>query len=232
MVYNWLKNIHWQLCPPVCSLCGQPGGLRRDLCDPCFHDLPWRQTQGCLRCGENLMAPGELVCGRCLRRPPAFDRVLAPLVYQSPVDGLVLDLKFHGRLARARLLGELLAGWLSTQVDGMPQAIVPVPLHARRLRERGFNQALELARPVAHALALPLITDGVRRLRATPPQSNLAARRRHANLRAAFAVEASLPPHVAILDDVVTTGATVEALSRALRRAGVREVSVWALARA
>jgi ComF family protein len=156
----------------------------------------------------------------------------APYRYAAPLDRLIPALKFGGKLAHARLLGELLAEELAASGARRPELILPVPLHARRLRERGYNQALELARPVARALGLPLETRACTRLRATAAQSGLDLKARRANLRGAFAVPALGVKHVAVLDDVVTSGSTVAELARALARAGVERVDVWAVARA
>jgi len=239
MVYNWLKNIPWVLYPATCVACGQAPLARtwqRDLCEACHAALPWRRGPVCAQCGTALAGGEALHCGSCLAAPPAYDRVFAPLGYASPVGALVTGFKFHGRLAYGRVLGELLTEALaSAQAAGalvLPAALVPVPLHRARLAGRGFNQALELARPVGRRLGLPILARGIRRRQDTPAQSTLDARARRANVRGAFAVERPVPARVAIVDDVVTTGATVDALARALRQAGAREVQVWALARA
>lgn len=149
----------------------------------------------------------------------------------QPVGVTVLKGITHGDLSSALLLARLMARELADAEH--PQALVPVPLHRDRLRRRGYDQALELARPLAQALGLPLRDDLLRRMRATAPQSRLAAPQRRRNLRGAFAVrtEGNLPTHVALVDDVMTTGATVEAAAAALRRAGVARVDVWVCAR-
>ena len=176
------------------------------------------------------MAVAAEACGTCLRRPPPQEFTRAAFVYQAPLDRLLPRAKFHGDLSSTRLLGRLMACELADAER--PQALVPVPLHRDRLRRRGYDQALELARPLARALALPLRDDLLRRVRATAPQSRLASPQRRRNLRGAFAVRAvELPAHVALIDDVMTTGATVEAAATALRRAGVARVDVWVCAR-
>jgi len=146
-------------------------------------------------------------------------------------------MKFHGRLNVARLLGTLMAEHLATTLAAEPQAapqlLVPVPLHRSRLRERGFNQALELARPIAHRLRIPIDLHSCRRTRATPAQALVAAKARRRNVMGAFRVTQNIPAHhVALVDDVMTTGHTAAALASALRRAGIETVSVWACARA
>jgi ComF family protein len=157
---------------------------------------------------------------------------VAALRYQAPVDRLVLDLKYHRKLDRSRVLGELLAARLG-DLDVRPNAILPVPLHRTRLRERGYNQSLEIARVVAARLRLPLLSNAAVRVRATTAQAALPLARRARNVRNAFAASADLKGlHVAIVDDVMTSGHTVGALAKALRRAGATSVSVWVVARA
>ncbi|HEY5791083.1 MAG TPA: ComF family protein, partial [Gammaproteobacteria bacterium] len=146
---------------------------------------------------------------------------------------LVTGLKFHGQLAGARLLGGLLAEQLAGDPGPWPQALLPVPLHPRRLRQRGFNQALELARPLARELGLALLPDACVRRRDTAAQSGLERAARRRNVRGAFALPRPLGlHHVALVDDVMTTGQTLEALARVLREDGVEQVEVWCVARA
>lgn len=224
------------LLPPVCMLCGNRGSQSdshiRDLCPACQDALPWAGPQ-CARCALPLSATSlEALCGHCQTQPPAFERCLSPFVYQLPVDHLLLGLKFNGRLERARLLGELMAQWLFSVVDVPPDHIIPVPLHASRLRERGFNQAVELARAIARQFVLPLDLDGVRRVRATPPQSDLSRKERLKNIKGAFEVSRSLSGRVVIIDDVMTTGSTAHELAQTLLDAGAEQVEVWVCARA
>lgn len=208
----------------ACVLCGAPG---TPLCAGCEADLP-RLGNACERCGEPLPVAG--ICGECLREPPPFDRTRAAFRYASPLSELVLRLKFQGALHLAKLLGELLAGHLSV-TGPRPDLIIPVPLHPARLASRGYNQALELGRPLARALGASLAPNLCRRVRDTATQSRLDLEERRRNVRGAFAVTGAVPPHVAILDDVITTGATLGELARVLRRAGARYVEAWALAR-
>ena len=233
MVYNWIESALIGLYPPVCLLCGADGHGQRDLCGGCAADLP-ANTNPCPRCAEPLppgARPGT-PCGRCVRHPPPFASCHAPYLYEPPVDWLVGRLKFHGRLAAGRLLATLLGDRLPAGATPRPDLVVPMPLHADRLRTRGFNQATELARPLSHRLAVPLATDLVFRTRGGAPQSRLAQGLRHANVRGAFAVRAPLAGrHVAVVDDVVTTGATAAELARTLLRAGASRVDVWAVAR-
>jgi ComF family protein len=173
-----------------------------------------------------------LICGECQNHPPPFDELIAPFRYEFPFDVLIQALKFHGRLPAARLLGDLLGDSLEGRGDALPERIVPVPLHPARLRERGFNQSLEIARPLAKRLGIPIAIPNVHRTRPTPPQSGLDQKARRINVRGVFAVKRPLGfNHVAVLDDVVTTGSTVAELARVLRDSGVERVDVWACAR-
>lgn len=225
------------LWPARCLLCGDPGHDGRDLCAACLRVLPWNHA-ACLRCALPLPAAapapdrgGDRVCGACLRQPPPVEATYAAFVYGFPVDRLLPRLKFHNGLAAGRLLAQLAADRLADAPR--PDAVIPVPLHPSRLRARGYDQALELARPLARRLGVPLRDDALRRLRATAPQSRLDAKARRGNLRHAFGVRAgaALPAHVALFDDVMTTGATLHAAARALRSAGVSRVDAWVCAR-
>jgi len=220
------------LLPPHCLLCDQRSDGVGDLCSGCRADLQ-RNLICCPRCALPLQTPAPL-CGECLQSEPPFAAAFAPFVYAHPFDLLVTKLKFGRSLAAGRVLAGL---WLaaSNELPALPQMLVPVPLHPDRLRERGYNQALELARPLARVLRVPLKANLLERTRATPAQTNLDAKTRRRNMRGAFTINATgLPPaaHVALIDDVMTTGATLRECARVLKRAGVARVDVWALARA
>lgn len=221
------------LLPARCLLCGGAGAAGRDLCVGCQADLP-RNNTCCARCALPL-AHAAAQCGECLRREPAFSRAWAPFRYGHPLDLLEARFKFRRDLAAGRVLSELFVESARREPSlAQPQRLLCVPLHATRLRERGFNQALELAKPLASALGIPLDLHLLARTRPTAAQTGLDARARRRNLRGAFAVveHGGIPDHVAILDDVMTTGSTLNECARVLRRAGVRRVDAWALARA
>jgi len=220
---------HW-LLPLRCLLCGAPGSNGIDLCAGCVADLP-RNRSCCARCALPLAVPAAL-CGECQRRPPPWDAAWAPFRYAWPLDRLESRYKFGRDLAAGRVLSTL---WQAEpRAVALPELLVPVPLHRGRLRQRGYNQALELAKPLAKALGIPLRHDLLQRQRATPAQTELDAITRRHNVRGAFAVRSAvpLPTHVTILDDVMTTGATLAECTRVLKRAGAKRVDVWALARA
>lgn len=230
LLNDWLNIIQDWVFPPTCLLCGDPGADRRDLCTACADSLP-RNRPACPRCGLSLPFASREACGRCQKRPPAFAATYALFRYEEPVRSLIHGLKFGDRYATARLLGQLL-GEALTELAEQPQCIVPVPLHADRYSERGYNQAIEIGRYVSRRLQIPLDLHSCTRSLATRPQAELPAEKRAGNLKNAFRVAQAPCAHVAILDDVVTTGATVNELAKALRKAGVQRVDVWALARA
>jgi len=220
---------HW-LLPLRCLLCGAPGANRMDLCAECAAELP-RNRRCCARCALPLPLPTTL-CGQCQRHPPVWDAAWAPFRYAWPLDRLESRYKFGRDLAAGRVL---CAAWqLEPRTIDLPQLILPVPLHRSRQRQRGYNQALELASPLARTLGVPCRHDLLLRRRATDAQTELDAVARRCNVRGAFAWRAALamPAHVAVLDDVMTTGATLAECVRVLRRSGAKRVDVWALARA
>lgn len=243
-VYDWIASAG-PLWPSRCLVCGEacPGRGRGEapisplegICPPCARALPWNR-HACDRCALSLPAiDAGTTCGACLRRPPPLAVCHAAFVYGFPLDRLLPRAKFHKDLAASRQLGRWMAGALEDLLaaDERPQAVVPLPLHRGRLRGRGYDQALELTRPLARRLGLPLRDDLLRRVRATAPQSRQDAAGRRRNLRNAFIVPAgvAVPAHVAIVDDVMTTGATLHAAASALRRAGVARVDAWVCAR-
>lgn len=220
------------LYPAHCILCGGKGTRGLDLCADCFGELPWNR-HACPRCAAPLPPDADVdLCGSCIKALPSWDEARSPLAYAFPVDKLVQRFKFEGDLATGRLLGELLAEFLAAG-SGKPDCIVPVPLHPARLKERGFNQAMELARPLSKRLKIRVRLDLCERVRATDVQSKLDAAERRKNLKGAFAVTGSVQgKHIALLDDVITTGTTVEALTRELKDAGAARITVWSAARA
>jgi ComF family protein len=213
-------------CLVCCEACAPHG---HGLCAACRRALPWNHS-ACLRCGLPLPLPAA-ACGHCQRRSPPLTETRAVFRYETPLDRLLPRLKFHDDLAAGHLLGTLMAEALAGAAA--PEALVPLPLHRHRLRSRGFDQTLELAKPLARALRVPLMDGVLMRVRETAPQSRLDAAARRRNLRRAFAVraDATLPAHAVLIDDVMTTGATLHAAADALLRAGVARVDAWVCAR-
>jgi len=214
-------------------LCGAAGPDEMDLCRGCLDDLPFNR-HACQRCALPLpdAVPKGALCGQCQKQPPKFDQCYAPLRYAYPLNHLVSGLKFRSKLAHGHLLSRLVADHLVQQQCELPEVIIPVPLHVSRQRERGFNQALELARPLGKYFDVPIDNRNVMRNRATSPQMGLDKQARRKNIRGAFELKrALLARHVAIVDDVVTTANTVNELATLLRRGGAERVDVWAVAR-
>lgn len=233
MLHTWLKSIQNDLYPHACVLCGRATGTERELCCACERDLPWNRD-ACRQCAAPLAEAGaSQLCGQCLRQPPVWQSAASPLRYAWPLDQLIKQFKFHADLATGSLLGHLLATFLAAVGGVPPDYLIPVPLHPARLRARGFNQALELAHPVSRRLRIPLGLGVCRRIRPTEVQSRLDAAARRRNLQGAFEVIHPVSGlNLAILDDVVTTGATVSALAQTLLAADAARVQVWSLARA
>jgi ComF family protein len=231
-VYGVSKTLIHRLFPATCLLCldpGQPPFL--DLCRGCENDLP-RVGRGCAICAGPVAA-AAIACADCIARRPAFDTAFAPYRYEFPLVELIHRLKYGGQVAIARILGTLLARRVAERGAAGVDAVVPVPLHPAREARRGYNQAGEIARFAAEILGLPVADRLALRTRATEEQAALPAIVRRINVRGAFAVCArEVPPAVAIVDDVLTTGSTADALASELKRAGCRRVEVWAVARA
>ena len=228
MVYNWKEFARSRLYPSICLLCGaeaEPAGL----CLPCRLELPYNR-HCCRHCALPLpLTDAGRLCGQCQRRPPPFHRAVIPLLYRAPIDYLVTRFKFDGGLHCGHLLASLLADALHSGVEDAPQLLIPVPLHRDRISQRGFNQALELTRPLARQFGLPVDCTTVVRTQATAAQSRLGKRQRQRNLRAAFGLDGPIKArHLALVDDVVTTGATAATL---VLHGGAERVDLWALAR-
>jgi ComF family protein len=177
-----------------------------------------------------LPAIAGAVCGKCLHHPPAFDNTVAAFSYSFPIDQLIKALKFQERL----LLVNLLADELASRITELPEIIMPLPLHPIRLRQRGFNQSQLLAARVANRLGIPLLTGACQRVRDTRPQSSLPWKERDKNMRHAFIISSDvdvIDKHVAIVDDVMTTGASIGEMAQTLKQAGAKTVSAWVVAR-
>jgi ComF family protein len=227
------RQVDDALMPRRCAFCAvRSRAGEGGICHGCRDDLPWL-LYACESCARPLSTPlpAGVHCAACQVSPLPVEKTIAPLLWAFPVDAGLKALKFRRQLYYGTALGEILveaAERLPADVD----ALLPVPLHWRRMMLRGFNQATELCRPLRRALSLPVLRGVVRR-RATAYQSGLTSRQREQNLRDAFVVKR--PPasrHVLIVDDVITTGATTRHLALALQKSGVEQISVLAVARA
>ena len=225
MLANLGRRIGNLLFSGSCFLCrGAAAGI---LCAQCDADLPRLRGDFCPRCA--LASPGGALCGRCLTHKPHYDATVAALAYGFPADVLVQALKFRGELALAPFLGDLFSKCVSVKnVD----CVIPVPLSAERLRARGYNQSLEIARQVARATGTRLAADLCERRRDTPAQMDLPLAERAKNMRGAFHCPRLVGGAcVAVLDDVMTTGATLDEMAATLKRAGAARVENWVVAR-
>ncbi|MDR0439366.1 MAG: ComF family protein [Candidatus Accumulibacter sp.] len=213
-----------------CLLCGQASG-EKILCPACAGDLPRLPVLRCPSCALPT-ASGE-TCGRCLAHPPHYDRTFAVFDYAFPLDKLIQSFKYGHRLALAACLGQELTRLAQeSRLESTVDLVVPLPLHPARLRERGFNQALELARPVAGTLGLPLDFRVCARIRQTPAQAGLPWKQREKNVRGAFHCARDLSgQRILLVDDVMTTGASLDECARTLKRRGAAEVTLLVVAR-
>jgi len=228
-----------RLFTPCCVLCDTHITGDISLCEPCLQDLP-RIKVGCYQCGLPLQHDLiSTLCGRCQQSPPPIDYLISSLLYDYPVGYLISQLKFQGNLTYAKIFSHLLLSTLKEYYFSspfkleLPDIILPVPLHKNRIRQRGFNQALEIARPIGKKLARPVSTNTVQRSKYTQAQSLLSAKERRKNLQHSFMLTKPIDAkHIVLLDDVVTTGTTVYELAALLKKSGVEKVGVWAVARA
>lgn len=210
-----------------CVLCSIPA--KQDLCEPCYNHLPQLPLNHCPICLWPV--PTAEICGACLTKPPAFTRTIAALRYTFPVDAMIHALKYQTNLAIAPILANLLITRLIA-TERMPDIIIPMPLHRVRLRERGFNQAMEISRYISKHMRIVLLPDSCQRIKHTPPQTGLPWKDRQKNIRKAFSCKIDLSgKHVALVDDVMTTGATLNELAKVLRKQGATEISNWVIAR-
>lgn len=210
-----------------CVLCGK---MTRDglWCQACDDSLPYLQQTICPTCATP--TPRGDICGHCLAHPPSFSATRAAFSYSFPLDQLILAMKFREQLALSQTFAEKLA--LRIDQSALPDLIIPMPLHPQRLRDRGYNQSLLIAAHLAKLLNIPMLPQGCARVRATATQSSLAWKDRNKNMRDAFRCDLNLiGKKVALLDDVMTTGASMNALAKAVQQAGAQHISAWVVAR-
>lgn len=231
-----LQQIQQSLMPSICCICEQSSDIEQTFCSFCYALLPWLEGR-CYRCGLLLEEEHcSVYCQQCLSYPPGFDRLCALFEYQSPISNLITALKFGEKLEYGKILGGIFADKIIQdwyQKTPLPQAVVAVPLHKKRQAKRGYNQALELLWPIQKHLKIPILFNACIRVQKTYPQAKLDKHRRKRNMQGVFKVVAPINvDHIAIMDDVVTTASTVNALSYVLKEAGVKQIDVWCICRA
>ncbi len=213
--------------PQRCLFCGATDP-QEGICGPCREDLPGRHAARCPGCGN--LSPATEICGECLAQPLRFSRLSVAVSYRFPIDGAIQRLKYGADLSTVAPLAALLADRVDR--EPRPDLTLAMPMAPQRLREGGFNQAQELARALSERLSLKLAPQLCRRTRHTAPQASLPWAERHRNIRGAFECETDLAgAHVAVVDDVVTTGATLDELAHVLLARGAAQVWGWVVAR-
>ncbi len=227
---NWLSKLTALVLPYTCVLC-HGRATDKDLCAACASELPWLKA-GCVKCALPLENSAQKLCGVCQQENPHYDATIALFDYANPIAQLVSQFKFHQKLVYGKLFAQLLTEKLAQQKKALPQVLIPIPLHPKRLQERGYNQALELLRPIAKHFKIPIDYKNLQRTRATVQQSLIHADKRKSNVKNAFALQKALRyKHVGLVDDVMTTGHTVDECAKLLKRQGVEKVTVIVIAR-
>jgi ComF family protein len=238
---HWSHHVLAQLpaaMPSACALCGETG--RETICAGCRAQFFGQRRHRCMQCATPLPeinTASAKVCGDCLKKPPAFDATIVAVDYAAPVDQLVLALKFGNRLALAPLFARMLRdATLHARDSALPVRLTAVPLGSRRLMERGFNQGLEIAKPLSRLLGIKLDAGLIARMRDTRAQAMLHPDERHKNIRNAFvvpdnAIERVRGLHIGVVDDVITTGETLNELAATLKRFGAARVTNFVFAR-
>ncbi len=226
MLTKLLKQTAQLLLPYCCLLCESTCQQPYLICQDCETLLLDQQTR-CIQCGYPCATQ---YCGQCLKHPPAFDNTITFGSYAGPLRLLLSQLKFYERLAVAKTIGTLMANQLKNAEA--PECLIPIPLHRKRLRQRGYNQALEIAKMLKQQLKIPLNHTSCRRHKATAAQATLPAKFRRKNVHDAFSIISPLPyRHVAIIDDVITTGETANAFAKQLKKQGIQQIQLWCAAR-
>ena len=212
-------------------LCMTSDGGSCSICKDCFSDLPWHRAHHCPQCA--LPSFNNAICGHCLAAPPDFDSTTALLKYEYPLDRMLQRYKYGHNLAMADTFANLLMeSFAQTSATPPPDLIIPMPLHPQRLKERGFNQSLEIARILAGRLDIRLDVKSCTRIKLSPPQASLPLKERVKSMRGAFQCNESLDGlRIALLDDVMTTGASLNALAKTVKAAGAAHVECWVVAR-
>ena len=221
-----LVQLYSNITATQCLLCGI-SCEQYCLCSDCINGLP-KLHNSCPKCALPLSQ--SLICGSCLHLPPEQDASFSLFEYKAPVDRLIADFKYHDKLFLSRFFADEMAKELKHRP--LPQLLIPIPLHPRRLRQRGYNQSLELVKVLSKQLSIPFSSEPLIRVKDSLPQASLPYKERKKNIQHAFDVTTSrLPKHIALIDDVLTTGHTANVAVKALRQSGVETIEVWTVAR-
>ncbi|HEY8084768.1 MAG TPA: ComF family protein [Methylophilaceae bacterium] len=231
---NCLKIIQ-TLLPQRCLLCDGSSG-NKPLCNDCLNDLPAHSKASCPICA--LPTFNAEICGSCLQHPPAFDATIAAFNFVFPMDALLRALKYRGELSVAEIAANGIINSLEYQLEHktLPDLLIPMPLHPKRLQERGFNQAMEISRRISRHIQRPLSTNSIMRMRHGEPQASLPLNKRAKNVKGVFAVSDAASndlrgKHIAVIDDIMTSGASLNELAKTLKKAGAARVECWVVAR-
>ena len=234
LLHSALKKAGHFIYPNICLQCDAPGSNRIDLCERCFKSLPWVHY-ACQRCALSLTSGNANLCGACRNKKFYFDHVYAPFQFEGFIRDAVYQFKFNQKLNQGKLLAHLFIKHIEKQQLNIPEIIIPVPLHKNRIHKRGYNQALEIARIVSKEIDNELSYREIYRNRDTGVQMELPAKQRHKNVKDAFSLKENSTifknKHVCIMDDVVTTGNTVNEVAKNIKSAGAKRIDVWCIAR-
>ena len=221
-------SLNW-LFPKKCHVCKRAPQENHPCCESCYNELPF-QHHACQQCGQRLIANSNY-CGRCSNSPPIFDACFCPFQYKGIIKTHIQRFKYYDKPELMNFLVELLEFELQANKVQLPELIIPVPLHINRLRYRGYNQSLLLARALSSKLDIPMTQNFIQKHRNTDTQAGLSLKKRQNNLNGSFQMKKNYSAKsVVIIDDVVTSGATVNEISKILKKNGVDYVQVWGIA--
>jgi len=217
-----------RLAPIICQFCHQKLPSQVNGCAVCA--LPIKQNES----GKLLENNKDLICGECIKQSPPFDKTVAAFHYEPPISDFITQYKFNAQLELLPLLSDYLAKNIQShyQNKAMPKLLIPVPLHKHKLVKRGFNQSQLIAKRLSKGFGIPVSGNHIQRSKETRPQMELDSNERQQNLKDAFQISQQLPSHIAIIDDVVTTGTTVTELAKQAKSHGATTIDIWCLARA
>lgn len=231
MINKCIEFIQAYLLPQSCLLCSHPTHRSIAICPACEDDLPLNKMR-CQCCAVPLQTSDPVLCAGCQLHPPAFHNSHIPLLYSEPVSQWIWHFKFRNDLVKGKAMADLFCESLNVEMINNVDALIPVPLHPSRIRQRGYNQALWLARQISRQTGIKVDCTLVKRVRKTAAQHDLKYKQRLTNLKGAFEIQNQCSyKSVAIIDDVVTTGTTVNEIARLLAGNGVESIQVWAIAR-